>query len=559
MLTQKRLFVSFVLAELALAPFVLAGPGSKLLGRRNASAPQAASAPSTSSPHDRPAAQAADTAKSPDVRPASRTVAAPAITPAAKTPAVAIHAITAVSALPAVYVETVGPSEVNVGKAGTFTITVRNAGETNAQGIVVRTTLPAAAELRKSNPTPKLVVDNQVQFDIGDLPAKGERKIDLEIIPRQAGAIELATTLSLAVSTQSPVMVRQPRLAITCDAPSETIFGELATIKLKVTNTGDGIAEDVAVRQVRDLERGEQSPRITQLPAQIGALAAGESREIELSVPANVAGALRASVVAEGDGGLEATTTAEVRVRRPMIEIKSEGPSFRYINRTGDYTIHLTNPGDAAAKNVTVQAQIPAGLQVVAAERRATFNRELGTLTWELPQVEPGSTVSLQYRIKGIAEGEQRQQVRTIAEHGLSAQATLVTRVGGVADITMTVSDTAGPIEVGGAVEYVIVLKNRGTKAAGNVRLTATMPDGLQAGEPAKAEYTVEGSRIAFALIDELKANEEQVLRVSAVGRSAGEQPVRFVLTADALSREIVVDESTLFYSGDSEEAPERP
>ncbi len=484
-------------------------------------------------------------------------MAAPTVTPAAKARAVAVHAINAISAAPAVYVETVGPSEVNVGKAAGFTITVHNAGETNAQGIVVRTTLPTDAELLKANPTPKVVVDNQIQFDIGDLAAKSERKINLEIIPRRPGAIALGTTLSLAVTTQSSVVVRQPRLAITCAAPTETIFGEVVTIKLKVTNTGDGVAEDVAVRQVRELDRSEQSPKIAQLPAQIGVLAAGESQEIELNVPASVAGALRANIVAEAAGGLEATAVADVRVRRPMIEIKSEGPSFRYVNRTGDYMIHLTNPGDAAAKNVTVQAQIPAGLQVVAAERRATFNRELGTLTWELLQVEPGSTVSLQYRIKGISEGEQRQQIMTIAEHGLNAQTTHVTRVGSVADITMTVSDTAGPIEVGGAVEYVIVVKNRGTKAAAQVRLTATMPEGLQVEQATTAEYKVNGGAIEFASIDELKANEEKAYRINAVGRSAGEQRVRFVLTTDALSREIVAEESTLFYSGDSEETPD--
>jgi uncharacterized repeat protein (TIGR01451 family) len=105
-------------------------------------------------------------------------------------------------------------------------------------------------------------------------------------------------------------------------------------------------------------------------------------------------------------------------------------------------------------------------------------------------------------------------------------------------------------------VEYVLVVKNRGTKAAAQVRLTATMPEGLQAEQATNAEYTVNGGAIEFASIDELKANEERAYRINAVGRSAGEQRVRFVLTTDALSREIVAEESTLFYSGDSEETP---
>gem|GEM_PF-6357873 len=50
MLTQKMLFVSVVLAELALAPFVLAGPGSKLLGRRSGSGSQASATQPSNSP-----------------------------------------------------------------------------------------------------------------------------------------------------------------------------------------------------------------------------------------------------------------------------------------------------------------------------------------------------------------------------------------------------------------------------------------------------------------------------------------------------------------------------
>src|SRR5262249_10217513 len=161
-----------------------------------------------------------------------------------------------------------------------------------------------------------------------------------------------------------------PQLALLCTGPEQALYGETVTLKVKVTNSGDGTAEGVMLTQT---DAGDsESAAIAQLPAKIGTLAPGQSQEIELRVPANATGTLHANLIATAAGELEAKAVALLHVRRPMLEIKAEGPSMRYAQRIGNYALRLSNPGDAPAKNISVVAQIPAGLQVVAIDKRAT-------------------------------------------------------------------------------------------------------------------------------------------------------------------------------------------
>ncbi|MBI3464365.1 MAG: DUF11 domain-containing protein [Planctomycetes bacterium] len=557
MQTRKVLLVSLVAANLALVSWLWAAPPQNPVSTRKTRVPSQPVPPATthnskSIPLATPVAAAANTTdsdgESGKVVPAGGSSVA---LPRTKTAVMARAAtgLNVVSAAPALSIETVGPKEINVGKVAPFSITVHNGGESTAHGIIVRTTLPRDAELLRAIPEPN-GTGGELQFEIGQLPGKSDHKLRLEIVPHRPGPIDLETTMSFSVSTQTSLVVRQPQLAITCTAPEETLFGELVNLKLKVTNTGDGTAEEVAVTQVRETD--QEDAVIAGLPAKIGVLAAGESHEVELRVPANTAGALRAVLVASAAGDLEAKATAEVQVRRPMLEIKTEGPAFRYAHRPGNYAIHLSNPGDAPAKNVSVVAQIPGGLQVTAIEKRAVFSKEKGTISWDLAQVDAGAEVILQYRTKGIAEGEQFQQIVATADAGLKAEATHVTRVESIADVVMTVADTPGPIEVGGTVEYEIRLKNRGTKSAQNVRLTAEVPAALEVSTPEDStEFVVRGRTVEFNSIGDLPTNEEKILRFRAVGREAGDHSVRVTLQTDSLAREVTAEESTLFYSGD--------
>jgi uncharacterized repeat protein (TIGR01451 family) len=452
-------------------------------------------------------------------------------------------------------IETTGPIAINVGKTATFTITVRNIGDSPAQELLVQAALPESTELRSATPEPD-VEDSILMFPIGELPAKAKQQIQLNLIPKEQGAIDLAAKASFAMYTQSIVQVRQPKLALSIESQEEARYGDVVVYKLTISNTGDGPAEDVTVTQLipeiaNDADGIQAHAMIKQMPERIALLPAGESKEVELRAIAHTSGVIRADIVAQAEGGLEAVTAAQVRVRRPMLEISVDGPQIRYAERVGSYIIRVSNPGDAPAENVKVVAKMPTGLRVSAIEKRASLDKNRGVLNWNLLTIEPGNTEILKFRAKAIQEGDQQQEINVHADGDLTAQAKLVTRVLGFADILMTVTDTVSPIEVNGTVEFEISIRNRGTKAAQNVVIKAIVPQMLEPVE--STEYLALGKNLTFEPIPQIEPSEEIVLRFRAIGRKPGDHTVRITLSSDSLTREVVAEEGTLFYTPEPE------
>ncbi len=469
--------------------------------------------------------------------------------PRSKTPTPELNNQHAISAMPMLGIESVGPAEINVGKTAAFTITIKNLSDTGLQGVVVQVTVPATAEFRSAEPSPE-VVHNQLKFVIGALAAKGERHIKLNIVPRKPGGIDLVTQATFSASVQSPLQVRQPQLSVKFFGPSESLYGEVVTFRAVITNAGDGPAEDVTVnhllpKNVTDTGIRQVQAVLKELPAKIGWLMPGQSEEINLTAVADHAGLMRAEIAVVA-GELETKSSAEFRVRRPMIEVKADGPDVRYVQRSGSYSIMVMNPGDAAAENITVEATVPAGLQITAADQNTNYDKNLSTLSWSLAKIEPGSTAVFKFQAMAIEEGDQVQQVVATADRGLVVGTTHATRVFGKPHIVMTVTDSDGPIEVGGSVDYEVQITNRGTKSAQKVIVKAILPHGL---EPTKShQYGVQGNTVTFSTMDELAAGESCVLRFQAVGHKAGDHVVRVTLESDATARE-AIEKSTSFYS----------
>ena len=61
-----------------------------------------------------------------------------------------------------------------------------------------------------------------------------------------------------------------------------------------------------------------------------------------------------ASQVAEAEAGLRSKDTAAVSVIMPRLDLVLSGPGLRYLGRKAQYTLKVTNPGDATSPTTTV-------------------------------------------------------------------------------------------------------------------------------------------------------------------------------------------------------------
>ena len=278
---------------------------------------------------------------------------------------------------PILGVETTGPRRIVVGKEAAYELTLRNSGEVAADEVTVFVSLPAWAEVvgasasvgeAKSAPRDRR---EPFQWALGHIDANGREKLLLKIVPRESKPFDLGVRWDyMPASSQATIEVQEPKLALAIDGPREAFYGKREVYKLKLSNVGNGAAENVML-SISPLSTGQTQP----ISHRLGTLAAAEERTIEVELTARQAGNLTIKVEAHGDGSARAELAEKVMVRRAGLQVALDGPSVQYVGAVAAYKIHIRNPGDAAAKNVKLGVTLPNGRQVFLRHRRRTRRR----------------------------------------------------------------------------------------------------------------------------------------------------------------------------------------
>jgi len=446
------------------------------------------------------------------------------------------------AAMPIVSVETSGPHESYVGRAETYSIVVNNLGDTIARDVQVDVMLPRTASRVETSPKCSPVAPFHIRFDVGAVGVKQKKTLKVRLTPTARGGAEIRTRVALSASSALSVKTMEAKLEITAAGPAKLGFGQQANFKITVKNTGDAAAEDVKISSLipdgvevkTDAEGG-----------QLGYIAAGESRDLYLQVIPKLSGQISLKFTATNKYGEKSQITRPVEVVRPMVEVVTQGPALNYLKRDGIYSVSITNPGDAAATKVKVQTAIPAGIHVTAIDRVAKYDKVSRTLTWTLPNLASGAHEVFRFRATAVNEGRHVHDVLVTAAGGLRSTSRHITEVISRADVSMQIADTAGPVQVGSPAIFEVLVRNRGTKEAGNVAVSVKLPASLK---PVRSvAYTSAGQSIRFPVVS-LEPGAQKVLRFEAVSDEAGDHIVQVSLRSDSLQRELSAEESIFFY-----------
>jgi hypothetical protein len=146
--------------------------------------------------------------------------------------------------------------------------------------------------------------------------------------------------------------------------------------------------------------------------------------------------------------------------------------------------------------------------------------------------------------------GPQKIVAAARSTDGPSSQISHTVDVEGLAAVFFELTDSEDPIEVGGVTEYVIRVRNQGTKAAGGVRLTASLLGDLEPVEArGPAAHRIDNLVVAFEPLARLAPAEEVVYRVRVRGRREGDQRMQVQLVTDDHPAPITKEEITRVYS----------
>jgi uncharacterized repeat protein (TIGR01451 family) len=450
--------------------------------------------------------------------------------------------------VPQLTLEKVAPAEVQVGKSANFELHVRNTGAVAAQNVRVHDVVPAGTEFVAANPPATPGAGGDLVWSLGTLKPGDEATIEVEVTPIVEGEVGSVAVVSFSAEAGARSRVTRPDLTLQVTTAKEVMIGHDVTLSIKLANPGSGPATGVVLEE--RVPPGLKHAAGPELEFEVGTLKPGETRELELTLTAAQAGRIVNQIAARGDANLQAQALCELEVIAPALEIEMEGPARRYLERQATYTVSVSNPGTATAKDVELVTRLPRGLKFVKANNSGHYDPGTHTVVWSLEELPPAESGTVMLTALPVEPGEQRLRAEGRAKQNLTDEQEQITLVEGLAELSFQIRDVADPIEVNGETHYEITISNQGSKAAENVRLVALLPRELKfVSADGPARYAASGQQVVFEPIARLMPGAETSCRIAVQGLQSGDLRMRVQVTADDLQQPIIKEESTRVYA----------
>ena len=244
-----------------------------------------------------------------------------------------------------------------------YTVTVSNPGTGAAENVSVM--LPEALGGQRAS--------------LGNIQPGQQQQVQVELLARHAGTIELATTATadgdLRQADSRNIIVRRAALDIKLGGPQMKYAGSVGTYQITIVNTGDAIAQDVDAALV--LPRG--TSYISGIEAvenvqggirwDVGTLTPGAERSFHINCQLNTAGEMNFEVAARGNGELNSAETVTTYVEAVAdLVLSVEDPKGPL--PTGQdipYQIRVKNRGTKVARSIQLVMQFSDGIEPVSA------------------------------------------------------------------------------------------------------------------------------------------------------------------------------------------------
>lgn len=452
------------------------------------------------------------------------------------------------SASPALKVSTLGPKAITLGKEAMYSVKLANHGADEAREVTVTVTIPASAKVGIPNVSAGTfnVEDRDdavhVVWTMGELGGNHEETLALPLTAKDAQGVDLKVDWEMApVTASAQIEVFEPKLKIEFVGPDEVLLGETAPFKLKVSNPGNGDAEGVVI------ELGSLSPRDGGSSRKnVGTIAAGESLELDLQFAAREPGPMDLNATAASSLGASATTSKAMMVRSPQLNVRAEGPKFKFAGSVATYRVNVSNKGDAAAKDVLAKVTIPSLAKVISSTEGGKAHGS--AMVWRIGNLGPNEERAIEVKCELTGDGDARFQMQASAVGAQVASGQVDTKIESIADLKLSVEDPTGPFPVGDEVVYEVHVLNRGTKAADNVIPVASFSEGIS---PLKVEggtAQMEEGRVTFNPIRRIAPGEEVVLKIHARGETAGSHVIRMEVQCTDPETQLVSESTTRFF-----------
>jgi len=450
--------------------------------------------------------------------------------------------------IPSLTLEKIAPAEIQVGQPAKFQIRLRNTGRVAAANVLIRDEVPAGTRFVDANPKASRAADGAIFWEIGTVAPGQDVMVELELMPQEEGTVGSVATVSFQASASARTRATKPSLVLEHTGPGKVLKGDLVRFAIKLSNPGTGAATGVTLEE--DVPAGLTHSSGPKLEYEVGTIAPGQTRHLELTLKAAEAGRILNSITARANGGLEVNHSVDLEVVAPQLNVTIEGPNKRYLDRQATFNVAVANPGTADAQQVELVAQLPTGLKFVSTNNSGYYDQNRHAIVWSLERLPAGEMGKAQFTAVPVQIGQFNIIADSTADTGLEAHQEHALKVEGIAALMFGVADKVDPIEIGGQTAYEIRVVNQGSKPATNIQFAALVPDGLKpVGAEGPTAESINGQQVSFAPLPELAPKDQATFRIMVEGTAAGDHRFRVQMTSDDVTTPVIKEESTNVYA----------
>ena len=440
----------------------------------------------------------------------------------------------------------IAPRNINLNQTATIRIQLQNTGTEIVNNIKFIATLPEHARYETARPKPSTYENGQIVFSGIRMAARSNNFIEIDVVPTTKAPLNIGTQIQYTNQEEIAINVRQPELDVQVSGPERLILGESEPYTIKVTNVGDGIANNL--RLTSELPEGLTKLRTAN--GVIEQLAPGKSAQIQVFTQAVQSGTKDVSFNLASAELKPIVRKASIAVVQPELEVSATGPSVNFLNRDGVYQIEINNPGQVDCSNVNVELNIPQQMSVTTISREAQYNENSRRLIWNFNRIPAGQNQVIQLKARCTEEGQHSSSIFVKSDQTVDKEFRINTMVATRADVSISISNDNGPIQIGAATIFNIAVENKGSRTANGVEIAVELPSALAPGVSDNYSINQYENTIQFSATD-IRPGETKNYSFKAVGSAQGEQVVRSRLIMSGSEREIIAEDSVYIYESD--------
>lgn len=450
---------------------------------------------------------------------------------------------------PSLTVEKLSPKEVSVNEIADFIVVIRNVGRVDANDVVVHDQVPANTEFQRSEPAPQPTSDRKLSWDLGSIKAGQEKRIQYQLKPVTPGEIGSVAHVTFSTQASMRTLVTQPVLEINHRTQPVAMIGSNVQLDVVISNKGNGPAKSVLIQEDVPPQLQFQEG-FRELEYELGNLMPGQTKRVQLILKAVEVGRLKNVIIATAAGGQRAQHELEMEVVAPKLVVNSDGATKRYLGRQVTHQFKLANSGTASATNVDLIAKLPPGLRFVKADNQGVYRQANHAVYWSMAELTAKNEVAVELITTPVDIGTQDIRFDVTADLNQTASVVQPLNIEHLVDIFFDIDDLVDPIEVGADTAYQIKIANQGTQLANNIQMQIEFPNGiLPTTVESNLQNQVNGQRVQFAPINNLKPSEQLTVVIRAKGQIAGDHRVVVTLQADGRQTAVAKEEITRVYS----------